>query len=205
MLALASANSVHLASSHGGFSDRLPDTVSGGDADLASRVATGEHEALAELFSVHGGSVKSVAFRVLRDEALADDIVQDTFVSFWRSPEKFDPARGSLRTYLLTIAHRRAVDVVRSETARSKREQRPPDPDPFDLEEEVWARSISEEVRTALLELGEAEREAIAMAYFGGLSYVEVAKRLGAPEGTVKSRIRSGMKKLASELEGVAT
>jgi RNA polymerase sigma-70 factor, ECF subfamily len=205
LLALASMKPVYLASSHGGFSDRLPDAMSRGDADLASRVAIGDRDALAELFRDHGGPVKTVAYRVLRDDALADDIVQDTFVSFWRSPEKFDPARGSLRTYLLTIAHRRAVDVVRSETARSRREQRPPDPDHFDLEEEVWVRALSEEVRTALLGLSDAEREAIGMAYLGGFSYVEVAERLGAPEGTVKSRIRSGMKKLASELEGVAT
>lgn len=175
-----------------------------GDAELASRVASGDRDALAELFRDFGGAVKSVALRVLRDEALAEDVVQDTFVGFWRAPNKYDPARGALRSFLLTIAHRRAVDIVRSEAARTRRELQPPEPDHFDLVEEVVARDLSDEVRRALTALAEGEREAISMAYFGGLSYVEVAERLGAPEGTIKSRIRSGMRKLATSLEGVA-
>ncbi|MGH8951257.1 MAG: sigma-70 family RNA polymerase sigma factor, partial [Acidimicrobiia bacterium] len=147
--------------------------------------------------------VKSVAFRVIRDETLAEDVVQDTFVGLWRSPERYDPARGSLRTFLLTIAHRRAVDIVRSEEARTRRESRPPDPVHFDLEDEVWTRRLSDDVRSALVDLTDDERAAISLAYFGGLSYVQVARRLGAPEGTIKTRIRSGMRKLASSLEGV--
>jgi RNA polymerase sigma-70 factor (ECF subfamily) len=110
-----------------------------------------------------------------------------------------------LRTFLLTIAHRRAVDIVRSEEARARRELQPPEPDRFDLEDEVITRQLSAEVRSALDDLPEGERKAIAMAYFGGLSYVEVARRMGEPEGTVKSRIRSGMRKLSSSLQGVAT
>jgi RNA polymerase sigma-70 factor (ECF subfamily) len=174
-----------------------------GDAELASRVAAGERSALEEAFNAYGGAVKSVASRVLRDEALAEDVVQDTFVGFWRAPEKYDPARGSLRSFLLTIAHRRAVDIVRSEVARARRESTPPDPGHYDLADEVAARDLSEEVRRALAALADGEREAISMAYFGGLSYVEVARRLGEPEGTVKSRIRSGMRKLATSLQGV--
>jgi RNA polymerase sigma-70 factor (ECF subfamily) len=175
------------------------------DLNLVNRIVGRDEEALAEVFRTFGGAVKAVAFRVLRDEALAEDVVQDTFVGLWRSPEKFDPARGSLRTFLLTIAHRRAVDIVRSEEARAKRESRPPDPVHFDLEDEVWTRRLSAEVRSALVDLTGEERQAISLAYFGGLSYVQVAKELGAPEGTVKSRIRSGMKKLANSLEGVAS
>ena len=176
-----------------------------GDAQLAARIASGDHEALAELFQVHGGAVKSVAFRVIRDEGLAEDVVQDTFVGLWKSPERYDAARGSLRTFLLTIAHRRAVDIVRSEEARTRRETRPPDPDLFDLEDEVIARRMSADLRTALGSLAAEEREAISLAYFDGLSYVEVAHHLDAPEGTIKSRIRNGMRKLATSLEGVAT
>lgn len=144
-----------------------------------------------------------MAVRVLRDETLAEDVVQDVFVSFWKSPHKYDPNRGSLRTFLLTIAHRRAVDVVRSETARTRREETTPWESPYDIEDEVWSKALSETVRDALSDLAEDERKAIAMAYFGGLSYVEVARRLGAPEGTVKSRIRAGMKKLSVSLTGV--
>lgn len=175
------------------------------DADLATGVARGERQALAALFENYSGVVKSVAFRVLRDEALAEDVVQDTFVTFWKAPHRFDPDRGSLRTYLLTIAHRRAVDIVRSEESRSRRQLLPPDPHHFDVEDEVWTRSLGDHVRDALSQLAEGEREAIAMAYFAGLSYVEVARRLGVPEGTIKSRIRSGMRKLASTLEEVAS
>jgi RNA polymerase sigma-70 factor (ECF subfamily) len=167
------------------------------DAELAARVATRDRSALDAVFNNLGGAVKSVAARVLRDEALAEDVAQETFLRFWNEPEKYDPERGSLRTFLLTIAHRRAVDVVRSEVARSRREERPPDPHHYDVADEAWARVLSETVRQALDELPEGEREAIALAYLGGLTYVEVAKHLGQPEGTVKSRIRSGMRKLS--------
>jgi RNA polymerase sigma-70 factor, ECF subfamily len=175
------------------------------DAELVARVGKGDRSAIEVSFNAFGGAIKSLAMRVLRDEALADDVVQDTFLGFWNAPEKFDAERGSLRTFLLTIAHRRAVDIVRSEVARSRREEKPPDPDYYDVAEEVWARDLSETVRRALADLAEGEREAIALAYFGGLSYVEVARRLGQPEGTVKSRIRSGMRKLSVSLAGMST
>ena len=123
------------------------------DQDLADRVKLGEPEALEILVNELGGAVKSVAIRVLRDETLAEDVVQDTFVGFWNAPQKFDPSRGTLRTFLLTIAHRRAVDIVRSEVARTRREQRPPESDHYDVEEEVWSRSLSETVRAALDDL----------------------------------------------------
>ena len=175
------------------------------DASLARLIADGDRRALEEAFESYGGAVKAMAQRVLRDETLAEDVVQDVFVSFWKSPEKYDPERGSLRTFLVTLAHRRAVDTVRSEEARTRREERIPERDVApDIEDEVWTRSLSETVRTALATLSEPEREAITLAYFGGLSYVEVAKRLGAPEGTVKSRIRAGMRKLSTELAEVA-
>lgn len=172
------------------------------DAELAAAVTSGDRSALEIVFKEHGAAVKGVAWRVLRDETLAEDIVQETFVSFWNRPEKYDAVRGSLRTFLLTIAHRKSVDVVRSEVARTRREQKPPEPVHVDVEEEVWARDLSATVREALDDLAEGEREAIALAYYGGLSYVEVAERLGLPEGTVKSRIRAGMKKLAGSLGG---
>lgn len=178
---------------------------SGDDSHLASAVADGDRSALEVVFQRFGGAVQSMAFRVLRDEALAEDVTQEVFVSFWRSPDKFDPERGTLRTFLMTLAHRRAVDTVRSEEARYRREEKVPDDVQPDIEEQVWQSSLSDAVRAAMDELPDTEREAIALAYFGGLSYVQVAKRLGAPEGTVKSRIRSGMKKLSVTLAGVTT
>lgn len=186
----------------------MPGPVTQSSADdsyLASAVAEGDRSALETVFQRFGGAVQSMAFRVLRDEVLAEDVTQDVFVSFWRAPTKFDPDRGSLRTFLMTLAHRRAVDTVRSEEARYRREERVPGDVQPDIDEQVWQSSLSDAVRAALSELPETEREAIALAYFGGLSYVEVAKRLGTPEGTVKSRIRNGMKKLSVALAGVAT
>lgn len=175
------------------------------DASLARLVSEGDRGALEQVFETYGGAVKAMAMRVLRDEVLAEDVVQDVFVTFWRKPQKFNAAKGSLRTFLVTLAHRRAVDTVRSEEARSRREEKNPERDLApDVEDEVWTRSLSETVRDALDTLSEPEREAITLAYFGGLSYIEVAKKLGAPEGTVKSRIRAGMKKLSSELAEVA-
>lgn len=174
------------------------------DAALAAQVADRDQTAFEELFGRHRSAVKAVAARVLRDEGLAEDVVQETFVGFWNAPARFDPARGSLQSYLVTIAHRRAVDTVRSEVARTRREQAPPDPPHLDVEDEVWSRTISETVRRALDELPETEREAIALAYLKGMSYVEVARRLGQPEGTVKSRIRSGMRRLSASLAQLA-
>lgn len=175
------------------------------DAEFAARLASRDRLALEEVFNDLGGAVRSVAARVLRDNALAEDVAQETFLGLWNAPEKFDPARGSLRTFLLTIAHRRAVDVVRSEVARSNREARPADEQHYDVADEAWTLVLSEKVRQALEQIPEGEREAIALAYFGGLSYVEVATRLGQPEGTVKSRIRSGMRKLSVLLAEVST
>ena len=175
------------------------------DAVLVKLVLDRDETALEEIYHAHGGAVKSIARRVLSDDTLAEDVVQDVFVSFWKSPEKFDSNRGSLRTYLLTIAHRRAVDVVRSEVARAQREEKQPPPaEVIDLESEIWQRSQSQIVRDAVANLGDDERRAISLAYFGGLTYVEVAKALDEPEGTVKSRIRSGMKKLSTVLAETA-
>lgn len=182
----------------------FPSENQGDDAALVSRVSEGDESALEQIYRAYGGALKSMAYRVLREEGLAEDVVQDTLLTLWRAPEKFDPERGSLRTFLLTLAHRRAVDIVRSEVARTKREEKPPDPDYTSVEDEVWSKALGETVRSALQELSEGEREAISMAYFGGYSYVEVAQRLGTPEGTVKSRIRNGMKKLSVSLQGLA-
>lgn len=175
------------------------------DAGLVAGVLSGEDTALESIYRKYGGAVQYVARKVLRDDILAEDVVQDVFVSFWKSPQGFDPDRGSLRTYLITIAHRRAVDVVRSEEARTRREESslPEEREPA-IDEIVWARRQSETVREAVATLGEDERKAISLAYFNGLTYVEVARTLGQPEGTVKSRIRSGMKKLAIALDEVA-
>lgn len=181
----------------GGLTERERDTA------LVQRMARGDRDSLETVFKEVSGAVKTTAWRVLRDDSLAEDVVQDVFVTLWKDPHRFDAERGSLRAFLLTMAHRRAVDVVRSEQARSNREEREPAAVVADIDEEVWALTVGEKVRTALSGLADGERQAIALAYLHGLTYIEVAERLGAPEGTVKSRIRSGMKKLSVSLSEV--
>lgn len=196
-LAVARPDSIRLAASD---STNLVTNETSADAGLVAGVRKGDERALESIYQRYGGAVKLMARKVLRDDALAEDVVQDVFVSFWKTPDKFDASRGSLRTYLLTIAHRRAIDVVRSEQARSRRQETAAPSEGTDLEHEVWVRSQSEMVRQAVAALGEDERKAISLAYFSGLTYVEVAKQLDEPEGTIKSRIRSGMRKLSTAL-----
>lgn len=173
------------------------------DPLLVAAVHRGDQRALETLYRRHGGAVLGVARRLLRDPAFAEDVAQEVFVRLWRRPERFDPERGSLRGFLLRDAHGRAVDLLRSEEARRAREEKEQsrsstaDPGP---EQEVWSSVRSEEVRAALSALPDAEREALVLAYFGGLSYRQVAERLDEPEGTVKSRIRAAMGRLRGPL-----
>jgi RNA polymerase sigma-70 factor, ECF subfamily len=174
-------------------------------SDTALVVAVGRwHEdALAELFRRHAGAVFGLARRLLGDAGRAEEIVQEVFVRLWNQPERFDPERGSLRSFLLAQTHGRAVDVLRSDSARKEREEsdaRRAAEAGYDVEREVWDLAVAETVRKAVHTLPEDERRAIELAYFGGCTYREAAVALGAPEGTVKSRIRSGLKRLRVSL-----
>lgn len=168
------------------------------DAVLVVAVARRDQGALAELHRRHGGSLFCTALRVLSVRPLAEEVVQDIFTRLWQNPERFDPARGSLRSFLLAQCHSRAVDIVRSESARRRRENgeanalRPQ----YVLEDEVLDFVAGQKLREAVATLSEKEQQAISLAYFGGHSYVDVASLLGLPEGTVKSRIRSGLTRL---------
>jgi len=173
-------------------------------SDIALVVAIGRwHEdALAEAYRRHGGAVFGLARRLLGDE-LAKDIAQEVFLRLWNQPERFDAERGSLRSYLLAHAHGRAVDVLRSETARQRREEREAQSaveGHYDLEREVGDFAVAGQIREAVAGLPENERRAITLAYLGGHTYREVAGLLGEPEGTVKSRIRSGLRRLRAPL-----
>jgi RNA polymerase sigma-70 factor (ECF subfamily) len=177
-------------------------------SDAALLIAIGRYDelALAEALRRHGGPVWAVAMRVTGSASAADDITQEVFVGLWNDPQRFDPARGSLRSYLLAVAHHRAVDVLRSEQARRAREERAA----RDLvergagvEEAAWGLVVAEQVRQALEQLPEREREAIELAYFGGHTYREVAALLEEPEGTVKTRIRTGLRRLRALLSSL--
>jgi len=173
------------------------------DAVLVVAISRYRQEALAEAYRRHAGAVFSLAKRLLVDASLAEEIVQEVFLRIWNQPEKFDPDRGSLRSYLLAQCHGRSVDLLRSESARRQREERDHRRTAergYDLEHEVVDLSVAERIKDALAGLPDMEREAIALAYFGGHTYREVADMLDQPEGTVKSRIRSGLKRLRTDL-----
>ena len=175
------------------------------DAVLVVAISRYRQEALAEAYRRHAGAVYALAKRLLVDAAMAEEIVQEVFLRIWNQPEKFDPERGTLRSYLLAQCHGRSVDMLRSETSRRQREERDlrrTAERGYDLEHEVVDMSVAERVKDALATLPEIEREAIALAYFGGHTYREVADMLDAPEGTVKSRIRAGLRRLRTELVG---
>jgi len=174
------------------------------DVDLALAVGDGSDGALSEIFRRYSSQVLGLARRVLRDPSIAEEVVQDVFLKFWREPDRFDSSRGNLRSFLLAMTHHRSVDLIRSESARRIREERDArlaaETGP-DIEEEVWQMAQAQKVQFALAGLPEGERNVIELAYYGGLTYREVASRLGLPEGTVKSRIRAGLKRLALMLE----
>jgi RNA polymerase sigma-70 factor (ECF subfamily) len=173
------------------------------DAALVVAIARFREEALAEAYRRHGDAAFGLAVRVLRDHALAEEIVQEVFLRLWNDPEKFDAGRGSLRAYVMATVHSRAIDVVRAESSRRAREERHqrmrPEP-AYDLEREIVNLTVAEHVRVALEGLTDDERHAIELAYLGGHTYREVAVLLEQPEGTVKSRIRVGLRRLRDSL-----
>ncbi len=173
------------------------------DAQLVVAVGRFDHEALAELYRRHAGAVFGLARRIVGDAALAEEVLQEVFFLLWSHPDRFDPSRGSLRSFMLAQTHGRSVDVIRSESSRRAREQRDARltaDDGYDLEREVSNLTQAEHVRDALTRLSDGERAAIELAYFGGHTYREVAVLLGEPEGTVKSRIRTGLRRLRDTL-----
>ena len=171
------------------------------DEALLALVARSDEDALAELYDRYGRPAYSLALRILRDAGLAQDAVQEAFLGAWRTAAGFDPGRGTAATWLMTLVHRRAVDVVRREDRRRA--------DPIDdapvasgdaTDEQVEVREQRRQVQAALKVLTPAERESLELAYYGGLSQSEIAEKLGLPLGTVKSRMFSGLGRLRDAL-----
>ncbi len=181
----------------------IDNVAEAGDAALVVAIGRWREDALAEVYRRHGGAAFALARRLLNDRQLAEEVLQEVFLRLWNTPERFDPERGSLRAYLLAQTHGRSVDLLRSETARRRREERDArESTTFgdDIEREVIDLTVSEKVKEVVAGLPTDERRAIELAYFGGHTYRQVAVMLDAPEGTVKSRIRSGLRRLRKDL-----
>jgi RNA polymerase sigma-70 factor (ECF subfamily) len=175
------------------------------DEDLVELVHSGDARAFDVIFERHSGPAFSLAFRICGSRARAEDIVQDAFLSVWRSGARYDRARGSVRSWLLGVVHHRAIDVLRHEAARGGGrtvEESFADAVPSDrfTDVEVEQRDDAERVRRALGQLPAEQQRVIELAYFGGFTHQEIAEMLSLPAGTVKGRMRLGLGKLRIEL-----
>jgi RNA polymerase sigma-70 factor (ECF subfamily) len=168
------------------------------DEALVALAARSEHSALAELYDRFGRGAYGLAYRILRDETLAEDAVQEAFLGVWRQAARFVPERGKASTWIMTLVHRRAVDLVRREERRraDTLERAPEQEAPGTVDEEAWLRLQRERVQQALSHLPDQQREALELAYYGGFTQSELAERLGQPVGTIKSRMFMGLARL---------
>jgi RNA polymerase sigma factor (sigma-70 family) len=171
------------------------------DRELAARLRAGDDRALAIIYDRYVGLVFGMARRVLCDDEKAEDVTQEVFVYVWEQPHRFDPARGSLRSWLGLLAHHRSVDRVRAEMRRARGEAKVDPVDvvtegPDDVDVELAGTWLAGRVREALDQLPVEQRDAVVLAYFGGRTYREVATELDIPEGTAKSRLRLALAKL---------
>jgi RNA polymerase sigma-70 factor (ECF subfamily) len=165
---------------------------------LLTHVAKGDQAAFEALYDQLGASVYGLIRKVLRNPSQAEEVAQEVLLEVWRTASRFDPARGSAATWMLTIAHRRAIDRVRAEEAAAAREQRTAQaPTTVDeVAETVEASMDAERLRRCLAGLTELQRESITLAYYGGYSYAQVAALLDTALGTIKTRIRDGLTRL---------
>ena len=184
---------------------RAPSAVDEADRAALARIAAGELVALETLYDRYKTMAYSIAYRITNDATLAEDVVQDAFLGAWRNAARYGEGRGSVKTWLLSIVHHRAIDAIRRRRPTSEL----PDvdaglPDALTLPDvwaEVSASLDSATVRTALVALSDVQREALELAYFGGLTQQEIAERTGTPLGTVKSRMRLGLLAMRRALE----
>lgn len=176
------------------------------DEAIVALIARSHEVALAELYDRYGAAAFGLARRILRDEALAEDAVQEAFLAIWRGASRFIPERSKASTWILTLVHRRAVDLVRREERR--RTEPLEDTDlagaESSAEDVAWLRFERDRVQVALRQLPDQQREAIELAYYGGFTQSELAERLGQPLGTIKSRMFAGLNRLSELLDAPA-
>ncbi|MEV4614937.1 ECF RNA polymerase sigma factor SigK [Kitasatospora sp. NPDC049258] len=171
---------------------------------LLDLVARGDQDAFAQVYDALAGPVLGLVRRVLRDPAQAEEVAQEVMIEVWRSAARYRPDRGEVMPWVLTIAHRRAVDRVRATQAATDRDRRAAagslDPVHDEVADQVERRFEGEQVRRALRQLTYVQRESLVLAYYGGFSQSEIAEILGAPLGTVKTRMRDGLIRLRDPL-----
>ncbi|WP_346623205.1 sigma-70 family RNA polymerase sigma factor [Blastococcus montanus] len=182
-----------------------------GDDEILRRIRGGDRGAVDELYERFRRPAFALARRILADDGLAEDVLQEVFLGVWRDPSAYDRARGSFASWLLAVVHHKAVDAVRREESQRRRQARAEDQAVLDVpgatrhvEDDAWARVVADQVRSALGELPPPQREALALAYYGGYTQREVAALTGAPLGTVKTRMLAGMRRLKAELGGLS-
>lgn len=169
------------------------------DVALLGRIRDGDASALSDLYARFGSPLYSLAYQIVRDAGAAEDIVQEVFMAVWRSAGRFDPAKGSPAGWLFSLARHKAIDLLRRETtarSRSVEADLTLEPAAEDVEHEAWLGIRRDRTLESLSALPDAQREAVELAFFAGLTHVEVAERLGIPLGTAKTRIRSGLLRL---------
>jgi RNA polymerase sigma factor (sigma-70 family) len=178
------------------------------DLELHRRLSAGDRDAFDDLYRRYSGAAYGLAFRLLGQQLLAQDVVHDAFLALWRAPEAYDPARGPFRTFFLSLVHHRAVDTVRREERLRKRTEKaanleaPADEDIAEgVVDEAHLAIRRREVREALADLPPDQRQVLGMAYFGGKTQAAIAEELGVPLGTVKTRTLAAMRKLRKALE----
>lgn len=177
------------------------------DAALVRRVSRGDHAALGELYDRHGARVYAIALAILSDASRAEDVTQDVFITLWTQPDRYDPGVGRFAPWFYRVARNRAIDVIR----QRRREVMPEEPAIFDLmlgasdespADDAILNSEAARVRAALRELPEEQRTLIELAYFSGYTQSQMADQLGIPLGTVKTRVRAGLRRLRELLDG---
>jgi RNA polymerase sigma-70 factor (ECF subfamily) len=173
------------------------------DAALLARIVDRDERAVEALYARYSGPIYSLAYQVTGADRFAQDVVQEVFVALWKDAARFDPARGAVAPWLFSLARHKAIDLVRREANVRKRTA---DVDlefevaPDDVDHEAWLNLRRDRVRAAVAQLSEVQRTALELAFFAGLTHVEVAERLGVPLGTAKTRIRSALLKLREAL-----
>jgi RNA polymerase sigma factor (sigma-70 family) len=189
-----------------GLRGRTASAADDADRAVLALVTDGQLDALQDLYDRYRTMAYSIALRITTDPSLAEDVVQDAFLGVWRNASHYVEGRGSVKTWLLSIVHHRAVDAVRRRrptTALPEREDTPPMSLTLpDIWQEVAGNLDRDEIASALRSLTDVQREAIELAYWGGLTQQEIAARTGAPLGTVKSRVRLGLLALRRSLLG---